>query len=173
MPTLFPPFLNRGGNIGLTAICNLLFASRPAAVARLIVSVIVDAVQRMKARRPWSHICEKVGEAGPPLTDFDSSASVVLPVSCARVVAARAHINPSVVLRQMFSALRRTMHKVLGNHSVTVKTTATHHVFIDQMVSEHRVLCAAFAPTNPSCFSPVIIRAPRQNGQPYEFSPKQ
>src|SRR5256885_1371644 len=37
----------------------LLALRRPAAVARRVVAVVVDAVQRMSSARPWAHVGEE------------------------------------------------------------------------------------------------------------------
>lgn len=80
-----------------TAVSRLLSARRPSHVARFVVSVVVDAVQRVKGRRLLANMREKAGEVIQPLgANTDSSAPIVL-VMRALVIAALFHSVPSSI----------------------------------------------------------------------------
>src|SRR5580700_2153945 len=60
-------------------VAHLLLEGRPATVARFVVALVVDAVQR-KVGRAFTHIGEEVLEAAPALANGDTSTAVAGPV---------------------------------------------------------------------------------------------
>ena len=81
MPALIPALFGAGG---------------PPAVARLVVAIIVDSVERQHWRR-GTHIREEVLKFAPTFTNSDASSAVMLPLFCVGVRAALPHSPPASV----------------------------------------------------------------------------
>src|SRR5688572_6652347 len=77
----------------------------PAAVARLVVAVHVEPVERVFRRRPRTHVLQERFERIPPLADADAPAAVVLVTRVVRVLAALPHVMPGVVFGRVCSAV--------------------------------------------------------------------
>jgi hypothetical protein len=63
-------------NISGARICSLRLAISPAAVSWLVVSVVVDPIER-EALRTSAHVRKKVFECHPPVANCNSASSVV------------------------------------------------------------------------------------------------
>lgn len=76
----------------------------PSAVLRLVVPVVVDAVDRVRVARSSPHVFEEafVGSL-PAFTDTDPTRAVVLEELVFRVRATRQHVRPGTVLRRLFA----------------------------------------------------------------------
>lgn len=86
------------GGRSVCSILRLFFPSRPLAVFGGIVPIIVDAVQRVLRRGPWSHIGEEVSKRRhPPAADYNPPASVSVVMDGLRVVASVLHALPRIV----------------------------------------------------------------------------
>jgi len=91
-------------------IVGLLLWRSPSDIARRVVSIIVDAVNRI----PWAgadtDVCKKREEVVSPfVTDGYSSASVVLKPNVLWVCGALNHTSPGVIFWYLFSISRRAM----------------------------------------------------------------
>jgi hypothetical protein len=72
----------------------------PAAVTRLVIATIVDAVDAVSGRWLQPHVGEEVLKAmAPTVTDFDATTAVVLEVSVVGVGAAANQSDPGSELR--------------------------------------------------------------------------
>jgi hypothetical protein len=77
----------------------VLFLLRcPAAVARFVIAVIVDAVKGVLRGRARTHVGQEVFKGRPPLTDFDTPASVVVEEFTGRFFAPPSDVLPATVL---------------------------------------------------------------------------
>jgi hypothetical protein len=72
--------------------------SRPSAIRRLVVTVIVNPVKR-SASRPLSHVLNKIPKIFPSLTNSDASSSVPFPAAYPRISASIDHPRPNFVKR--------------------------------------------------------------------------
>jgi len=72
----------------------LLQHCRPSAVARLIVAVAVDTINRMSFGGRMSHVGKESWEMIPSLADFYAAPAVVLPRVAVRIVAAGSQPGP-------------------------------------------------------------------------------
>jgi hypothetical protein len=81
------------------AIPALLLRCRPPAVARLVVAVYVDAVDRVSRRRSRAHILQERQKVGPSVAHLDSASTVIGVVFVGGKVAPDAHVAPCAVLR--------------------------------------------------------------------------
>ena len=78
---------------------GLFLHGRPAAITRLIVAVIVDAVNGMGRRGTRPHVCEEVQKAFvPSFANGDTTSTIPMPVLQFGVTAPLAHVNPCAVL---------------------------------------------------------------------------
>jgi hypothetical protein len=85
-----------------SAVSGLFGARCPAAVVRLVATVIVDAVYGVLQRRPFAHVAEKGFEAIPSFTDGDALRAVF---HVAGVVGVEApHTNGDTSVCQSFHA---------------------------------------------------------------------
>lgn len=87
----------------LAAILLLLRSGRPAHVARLIVAVVVDAIDRMYPRRTQADVSNECFKAHTPLVAHANPATAV--VGIFRIffgVAAFAKMTPATVFRRFF-----------------------------------------------------------------------
>lgn len=81
---------------GPSAIGQLLFGRRPAAIARFVIAVVVDAVKRHSV---WSrpHIGEEILKYKPAIADLDSASSIKVPIGCLGIAAPIFHTAPQGV----------------------------------------------------------------------------
>lgn len=81
------------------AILRLLLPGRPAAVARLVVAVVVDALQRVTVRaRP--HVLQEGGETiAPPTADGNATPAIPAVIGMLGVRAPLAHLVPDAIKR--------------------------------------------------------------------------
>lgn len=62
------------------AVSSLFRCCRPSAVARLVISIVVDAVERM-SQRTWTHVAQKRSKRLSPLfTHRDAASTVIRPL---------------------------------------------------------------------------------------------
>lgn len=78
----------------IAAIGDLLCASGPFAIPRLVVSIVVKSVD-CQSIGPFAHILKKILERPPPLADFDATPSVPAIVVGCGVFTPRPHLPPS------------------------------------------------------------------------------
>lgn len=134
-----------------TTIRSLLGWSRPATVARFVVAVIVNAVDRAAAW-PFAHVRQEVQEVGAPaIADRDSTGTVVAVRSVSTVIAPTIHGAPGGVgARLRPTVLVRTgpltgVRGELGSRFVAVWATETRTT-VDELASvAQRVLGARTA----------------------------
>ena len=89
-----------------SAVGSLFFGRGPAAVIRLVIAVVVDAVNGQFSTRATAHILKKGSERMlPTITDRYSASPVVPPTFVVRIVAALAHGIPDHILRRLCSAM--------------------------------------------------------------------
>ncbi len=74
---------------------GLLLAGSPSAVSRLIVAVVVDALNRVIPRRSIAHVSEEGMEVdAPSLTHLNAAASITMETRYFGIVAALFHAAP-------------------------------------------------------------------------------
>src|SRR5262249_47475632 len=98
-------FALRGSTIGV-----LHRSGRPAAIARFVIAVVIDAIDG-QARRWIAHIGVEVFEATPSLADGDAAASVIVVAWIVRIQTAVEHICPATES----ASLRHTVHAALSH----------------------------------------------------------
>src|SRR5437867_6695423 len=79
-----------------TAVASLLLHRSPFAISRLVIPVVVDAMNR-KLRRALAHIRKKVRELHPPMANRYSPTSVIAVLRMVCVRATLDHGGPRIV----------------------------------------------------------------------------
>lgn len=93
---------------GAALVFALCSGSRPAAIRRFVMAVVVDTVDRMLWRRPWPHIREKIRERRAPAIAYtDATRTVALKVFSAREQTPCFHQSPDEIFWCSRSAVRR------------------------------------------------------------------
>lgn len=150
-PALCGPFFEalRDAIVGQTArappVVDLLGHRRPTAVARLVVAVVVDTVDRHTG---WAlaHVGEEVHEAclpGPSVAYSDTSAAIVFVGRGALVPATRVHVEPTVVRRRSVHPMRREAQGLLAALFASATVRSGPWLFDDPLSSAN----AAAIPT--------------------------
>ena len=76
----------------------LFFFRGPAAVTLFVVSLVVNAINRVSRTRPFAHVGQKCGKViSPPTAYFDTACAVPFVIAALRVVAALLHVPPNSV----------------------------------------------------------------------------
>jgi hypothetical protein len=74
-------------------VSSLLALGRPSAILRLVITIVVDSLDRVAAR-PLAHVGQEVLERKPSFADRDSSAAVSMERKCVGIQASRFHGLP-------------------------------------------------------------------------------
>lgn len=92
-------FASPGYERVFTHVLNLLLLGSPSTVGWFVVPVVVDAVQTVSRRWPWTHVRKKALKAHHPRrTDGDATSPVVFVGGISGVEAALSHRCPGAVL---------------------------------------------------------------------------
>jgi hypothetical protein len=150
-PSNFRPLWNRSSILSNPQLdtsrlirCLPLLRS-PFDVSRLIITIIVNAINGVFGRWAWPDIRkEGFKRVEPAATNFDPSTSISFVIMALAVVAPRFHIAP----RMMLGASRHTMSSQAGSPP----TAARHNTSTYQIVSAYYSVFATIAKTFiPSC----------------------
>lgn len=129
---------------GRSAVAGLFPGRAPSAILWRVITVCVDAVQRVIRRGARPHVGEKRFKGSrPSVTDGNSSCPVILVAVHARVKASSFHCSPYAV----FGAVSQIMSAPHIAHAFTSKTTAGFRAFAHVM-DWNRDFCAAIAAAN-------------------------
>lgn len=93
--------------IGLMVI-GLFLGSCPPAISWLVIAIIVYAVDA-QSWLAWSHVCKKVLEFLPALTDFDATSAIARPFFSFGIFAAEPHCIPNAIFNRTFACSRASM----------------------------------------------------------------
>lgn len=85
------------------SVLRLLFARGPSAILRAVMTIVVNAIQRLAIARP--HVGEEVLKGLPTLADLDTTPAVAREVRGRRVGAPVAHSLPDPVFAQVAGAM--------------------------------------------------------------------
>lgn len=130
---------------------TLFLGSRPSAIARFVVAVVVDAVKGCP-NGTWPHIGKEVLKGVPAFADRDSSASIAVEVGSSWVGAALVHIVPDDVLTAPSPLAGMAMLSGVGSvepHPVDTKAATTTGVALCQVAARDDDVGTAFAVTEP------------------------
>ena len=128
-------------------IISRCFVAGPSAVARLVVSIVVDAVQNI-AMWFFPHVREEVLEAvEPPFANRNSSSSIAMVIRSLWIKAALLHVEPCEVFRRLLLSFP-------GNPRLPKRLTMLYPTIVMSMEKQKRL--ALNPPTRsmfPLCYS--------------------
>lgn len=157
------------GAVG-TLVARLRFGVCPAAVARFVVPVIVDPINRVP--RGWlsTHVPKKRGvRVAPFLTHHDPAPAVVLEHLIRRVVTAFFRVRPRAILRRHLGSLRRiAVLKRAGGHHIVREASATAHLPEAKGIAADNMCVATVALTQPGGTLKAIHAATFYDDEPAE-----
>ncbi len=154
------------------AVAHLFKMGAPAHVAGLIISIVVDAVQR-RAVGSLAYIAQKGRKIlAPGLAHLNSTAAIVRISIVRRQIAAIFGCLPRSVCRR-FAARRMTMTKCSGPDTVRSQAPATLHHAGPQGITWGLMSLAAIALTQPSRFTVPGQTNRGRSDQPAESLPLQ
>lgn len=155
-----PPFLNRlgfsvVGDGSIRAFVLALFQPRgPSAIPRLVMAVVVDAIERV-IRRAVAHVGKKCLKVVSPLLGHTNAATaVVIRVFMARVVAAFFRLKP----RAVFPSSASSVCCARSQRLIQQASTAFHRA-ITKVASAHNCALAALAQADPFPMSGGFVLA--------------
>ena len=134
-------------------VSALLALGCPSAIARLVVTVVVNAVYRVLSRWPRPHVGQEVLKLLPALTDSNAAPAVVRVLVAFGVVAALTHSVPGVV----FVGIVAAMLGFVLNSNFALETSATARVANAQVPSIYDSSLAAVALAKP-VFAPGVFK---------------
>lgn len=133
-------------------IIHLFALSRPTAIIRFIVTVVVDAIKRMLFGGTFAHILKKVFKRlHPSVTNQDASAPVVRVDGFCGIVAPLFHFAPNI----MGARVRLAVFVLFGGHYFFAQTSTTARMSRCQVGRTDLRNRAAntFAPPSPRALS--------------------
>lgn len=87
--------------VDLARIAVLLCPRRPSHIARFVMSVVVDAIERVIRRWAWPHIREEGVETATPAVAHGYAATTIVRERLhSWVMTAAAHVNPDLIFRR-------------------------------------------------------------------------
>lgn len=156
------------------AIKRLLTTCSPAAISRLIVSIIVrKPIDGVLWRRSQPHICQKIGEGFTPATANPyASAAVMGPRSGFFVAAAVFHLEPYTILSRAayrFAISCASMLCETGDSCFSSQTSTAGRIPVFEIDARQNHLLSAVATNLPRYVAPYIFGA-FHNEQSPEFT---
>lgn len=159
MESITHPYMAQLLSRAIAAIVPLLKAGRPSAIAGLIMSVVVDAINGVLARRSVPHVCkESVERISPSGAHSNTAPAVVWIASRTGYEASRLHTGPHSVSHRVSQPVRRVLH---GRDDGAI-ATATLRLSKSQIAAFSSRLVAAFAYALPIT-APNLRRSPQHS----------
>jgi len=91
----------------IASVIRLLFSRRPSAIARLVIAIIIDAIQGMCRTWTRSHVLRKISKLHPLRTHANATPTVVYVGAVSGLGAAPHHSGPYEVLARKLRRHRR------------------------------------------------------------------
>lgn len=154
-----------GNQAVVPLVSGLRDSARPNAITRLIISVVVFALQRHSCRA-FAHISDKVFKAVPALAHSNTSATVIRVRRMIAVAAACPGSSPLVKLNCIRLAVRSISFDCSFPRQLDVPTSATLGSFFSQPIRAGRHSVSAIALTKPARFAKSVIADSLDNYQP-------
>jgi hypothetical protein len=165
------PYIVHGYVDCFRCIPSLLLCCGPFAIIRLIVTIIVNALNGVLWTWAKTHVGYEILERFPSVTYCNSPIEIAMRMA-GRLRASLEHCLPNVILLRSLSFLRATMRRQSGLAGVNFQTSAARRVAGFYKLPDHRYGVAAVAETFPSTTESALIELrPRKsyNGKPPEF----
>lgn len=158
----------------LASVICLLRTSRPSAVAWFIVSVVVDAVNRIIKAGAFAHVIAKCFERiKPSIAYCNSTFSVAFKAGCQRAKASIFHAMPRTISRRIGFPVRDAAFSrdVYGKAPTTSATLANR--LITQVGTGPKTFVAARAQTVPDYEVLGVSARERNDGESAESLPSE
>jgi len=111
---------------GEVAVSGLFLPGRPTAVGRLVMAVVINAINGMFGRRPSAHVLNKSGVGlAPAVADANTTATVMTIANVIRVTASGFHALPDFILWRGFPACALAVRAVRDSRVFSSQATAT------------------------------------------------
>lgn len=157
---------------GRPPIVALLGHCRPATVSRLVIPVVVDAIQGF-IRRTRTHIGEELGEVFFPFwADNNTPTAVIGPCIPGRIRTASSHLNPSPKLTTVPCFPGLAMLRISSNdscrNSLDKQTTTAFSTATPKAGRSNRPKCSTIAFTEPDAIAAdmPVRRKSRESSEP-------
>lgn len=148
------------------SVLLLLQRRRPAAIPRLVVPIIVDAIDGGPGW-PVAHVGKEIPEVQPAVTDANASATVSGVLGVVRIEAAPLHVHPDDVGAPSGTALRTPMFCVARGCGLANQAPAGLCMPAHQAMSQHRRSLPACAFAEPRAGISLFF-SKANHGQPPE-----
>ncbi len=136
-----------------TLISGLLLWGGPAAVARFVITVVVNAVNGMFRRRLWPHVSKEIDEGlQPAVAHYNIAPTIPVVAAITRVAASFTHSCPRI-------PFRRPRHSVAGTCAPSTLGAST----TSKIGSDNWLLRSAFAAAEPFDRPAIIVRMKLKN----------
>jgi len=167
--------------MNLSSISRLLQPSRPSAIARLIIPIVVwESINRMRQTRSTAHVQEKRLKIVPSFTDSNTTTSVIFPRLMFWISASFSHCRPTFISNRYFSSRRCSVEKMISllisacnglfEPIFRLKTTTASYgmssVFSCEVIAHDYFLFSAITQTFPTWPSFANFRSSSQNEKP-------
>jgi hypothetical protein len=139
-------------NSAPSAIVGLFFWRRPTAIAGLVISIVVDAVDS-QTRRRLAHIGEKALELTPSFANSDASTAIAGKSNMMRVGATFEHSRPASVAGCLRAVLRMAVFQETG----VLQTAAASGASAPEVSAPDAGNLAAIAQAGPT--GETVVRA--------------
>ena len=158
MPSLAFSFARPFGS--WSAIARLFGAGCPSHVARFVIAVVVDPINRQFRRWPAAHITKELRKTGTPFrADRDPAAAVIPERPVFWIVASAQHARPDHEFLGFRLVSPGIAMKFSGAPSLTPRASARGRFAIPQIAAKYMIRLTAIAATQP-----VRTLSPRQLG---------
>lgn len=154
-----------------SSVVQLFFSESPAHIARFVVAIVINAVDRVFWRWSRPHIAQEGGErVAPRVTNANAASAVMMKKWRRRVMTPVFHIGPSTKLRCFCDHVRSSRWQATGE-SVEDRTPARYYASVQNRVQAHNLFSATIAAA--SNHTPAAIAWFRgKNRQSAEFLKK-
>lgn len=131
--------------ICLTSIPRLFFCGSPSHVARFVVTVVIDAIDRKLCVRRIAHVCKEVFKLLPSFTERNSPTAPTMESRRIRILAPRFHSRPGFINR----SARLSMCTIASASQFAIQATAALNVSGKKIAASNDMSIFTFAPTQP------------------------
>lgn len=129
------------------AVAILLLSGGPATIPRLIITIVVDSVNRMFRRWAWTNVGQELGKRMPPAITYRDAASSIVPVGpIGHIETSPEHAPPNIV----FGSGRLAMDEASRSTGLPRKATAAFRCAGRQAIAWDRVVRAAITLAEPA-----------------------
>lgn len=111
-------------------IISLLYLCGPITIIWFVIAIIITSLQGILNTRPFAHVCEKVFEPVPALTNANSALSIIFILFAIRLFTTFSHVKPNIINRSFTTS----MGGIQISDTINFQTSATTGVSIFQPI---------------------------------------